>query len=464
MKRTLFSPWAALLLAWAALPVQADRVDDYVKAQRTKGHIPGVAVGVVRDGKLVLARGYGLANVELPERVTPDTVFETLSITKQFTAAAILLLVEEGKLSLDDKIAKHLADLPAAWSEITVRHLLTHTSGIRDYTDVPGWFATIRLDRSPQELIKTTHSFPLQFRPGDAFRYCNTGYYLLGMIIEKVGGRPYADSLRERLFQPLGMTATQVNDARHIIPYRASGYQWETDALTNAPFVSPTQKWAAGAVLSTVRDLARWDAALATEKLLKKATLRQMWTPARLNNGQEAPYGFGNELDLERGHRVAGHQGGGVAFNVTFLRYPDDKLTVIVLCNETSAPSRPMARRIASFYLPAISYENEKGIPDREPQVTQMLQTVLKDAAQGKADPSLFSPEAQAEFVPFVRRVGPRFLGSLGPIQSLVLLERREEKESRIYRYRALFKDSTLLWTLTLTRDGKISQLQPVQE
>jgi CubicO group peptidase (beta-lactamase class C family) len=255
-----------------------------------------------------------------------------------------------------------------------------------------------------------------------------------------------------------------VDDKKEIVPHRASGYDWEEGALKNGPYVSPTQKWAAGAVISTVEDLAKWDAALYTEKLLKRELLQRMWTPARLNNGQDAPYGFGNELDMDHGHRVAGHQGGGVAFNATLLRYPNDRLTVIVLCNETHAPSRPMARHIAAFYLPEISYEHDKGIVDREPGTTRMFKEVLVAAAQGKVDPALFSPEAQKEIVPFIQRVGPGFLRPLGPLKSLMLLEVRDEPASRIYRYRALFKDSSLLWTFTLTKEGKISSLQPTEE
>jgi D-alanyl-D-alanine carboxypeptidase len=443
---------------------RADRVDDYVKAQMQRAHIPGVSLAVVRGGKVVRSAGYGLANVELGVRATPGTVYGVLSVSKQFTAAAILMLVEEGKISLDDRLSRYLPDTPPAWSEITIRHLLTHTSGIRDYTDVPGWFETIRLDRSPEDLLKPTKTFPLQFRPGDSFRYCNGGYYLLGMILEKMSGRSYADFLQERIFQPLGMKATRVEDVKRIVSQRASGYHWEDDALQNAPFVSPTQKWAAGAALSSVEDLARWDAALYTEKLLKRQTLQQMWTPARLNNGQEAPYGFGNELDMDRGHRAAGHQGGGLAYNATLLRYPDDRLTVIVLCNQTSAPSRPMARKIASFYLPALSYERDKGIEDNDPPLTARLKGVLLAAAQGKVDPTLFSSQAQAEIVPFIQRVGPNYLRPLGPMTAFVLLERREEQESRVYRYRAIYKDSSLLWTFTLTKDGKISSLRPTEE
>jgi D-alanyl-D-alanine carboxypeptidase len=475
MSRPLSGAWVAIWVICAACPARAGRVDDYVKAQMAKERIPGVSVGVVRDGKVVLAKGYGMANVELSVPATPDTVYELLSVTKQFTAAAILMLVEEGKIGLDDPIAKHLPNTPAAWSPVTVRHLLTHTSGITDYTDVPGWFKTIRLDRSPEDLLEPVKALPLGFQPGDRWRYSNAGYYLLGMILEKVSGKSYAEFLQARIFKPLQMTSTRVNSMTALVPHRASGYHigavpWrpadpgEADRVQNAEYVSPTQKWAAGAVVSTVTDLAKWDAALYTEKLLKKTTLRQMWTPARLNNGAEAPYGFGNELDMEYGHRVAGHQGGGMAFNATLLRFPDDRLTVIVLCNLTQAPSRPMARRIASFYLPFLAVEAHRGMQDDDPGTTRMLKSLLLDAAEGKVDASLFAPDAQTETVPFIRRAGPGFLKPLGAMKSFVLLERRDEKERRLYRYRAVYQDSSVVWTFTLTPEGKISSLRPTRE
>ncbi len=464
MRQRLLSALLMGLCLSVANPARADRVDQYIRAQMRRTHTPGVSLAVVRDGHVVRATGYGVANVELGVPATAKTVYGLMSVTKQFTAAAILMLVDEGKLSLDDRISRYLPDTPQAWSEITLRHLLTHTSGIRDYTDVPGWFDTVRLDRSPEELIKPTKTFPLQFRPGDAFRYCNAGYYLLGMILEKVSGRSYADYVRERIFQPLGMTSTRDDDWRAIVPQRAAGYHWEEGVLQNAAFVSPTQKWAAGAVVSTVEDLARWDAALDSGRLLKPRTLRQMWTPARLNHGDEAPYGFGNELDQDHGHRAAGHQGGGIAFNATLLRYPEDRLTVIVLGNQTSAPTRSMARRIASFYLPALSYDKDQGIEDKESRTTAMRRQFLLDAAHGKVDPTLFTPQAQAEIVPFIQRVGPGYLTPLGSLRAFVLLETREEPAGHSYRYRATYKDASLLWTFTVAKDGKLSSVQPKEE
>ena len=473
-----------LMLAFPSTNAQADKVQDdvdaYVKTQIEKQHIPGVSLAIVKDGKVVLAKGYGLANVELTVSATKDTVYELLSVSKEFTAAAILLLVEEDKVSLDETVSKYLLDSPAAWKNVTVRHLLSHTSGITDYTDIRPFFEMIRQDASPEELMKPVKERPLDFASGTRWRYSNSNYYVLGMILEKVSGKKYADFLEERIFHPLGMMATRVNDMTDIIPNRATGYHWlgedadkmppflsgyhgRKNVLQNAVYVSPTRKWAAGAIVSSVMDLIKWDAALHTEKLLKKSTVEQMWMPTKLRSGVETDYGLGNELSEARGHRLAGHQGGGLAFNTTLLRCVDDKLTVIVLTNQTSAPSKAMAMRIASFFIPGLSYDQVKGIEDKDPKFTELLRAVLVDAQQGKADASLFASEA-LQTADFIKRAGPSFLGTKGALKSFLLLERREEATSRVFIYRSVFGETSILWTFALNKEGKILSLNPKEE
>jgi hypothetical protein len=210
-------------------------------------------------------------------------------------------------------------------------------------------------------------------------------------------------------------------------------------------------------------DLIKWDAALRTGKLLKKSTVEQMWTRSRLRSGAETDYGLGNELSEARGHRIAGHQGGGLAFNTTHLLCVDDKLTVIVLTNQTSAPSKPMAMRIASFFVPGLSYEQVKGIEDKDPKITELLRELLVNAQQGKADASLFAPEA-SQLADFIKRVGPNFLGTKGALKSFVLLEHREEATKRVLTYRSVFGETSILWTFALNKEGKILSLSPKEE
>src|SRR5438034_7116456 len=275
---------------FVASMAQADRVDDYVKSEMGQRRIPGVALTIIQNGKAVKTATYGLANLELSVPVKPETVFEIGSITKQFTAAGILLLAQEGKLSVEDKISQHLNHVPAAWSNITVRHLLTHTSGIKSYTGLSGFELTRHL--SQEQFIKTIGTHPLEFQPGESWKYSNTGFNLLGFIIENVSGTNYWHFLRERIFKPLQMNCTTDRFPGAILPDRADGYEQTNHVLINRDY-DLTDVFSAGAIASTVGDLAKWNAALEGEALLSTASKEQMWTPARLNNGKTTKYGFG---------------------------------------------------------------------------------------------------------------------------------------------------------------------------
>ena len=221
-------------------------VDAYVQRLMTKRHIPGVSIAVVKDGEVVLAKGYGLANVELGVPATENTVYQLASVTKTFTATAVMMLVQDGKLTLDDKITERLADLPKAWEKVTVRHLLSHTSGIKSYTSLRDFGKTVRKDYAPRDLLELVSKEPLEFSPGDKWNYSNTNYFLLGMLIEKESGRKYGEFMAERIFKPLGMTNTRANDLHAIIPGRAQGYTWDGKALRIGEYHSPTQPFAAG--------------------------------------------------------------------------------------------------------------------------------------------------------------------------------------------------------------------------
>ncbi|HLK61479.1 MAG TPA: serine hydrolase domain-containing protein, partial [Chthonomonadaceae bacterium] len=433
MKPTpLFLAMSLILLCWT-LAAHADRVDDVVKAQMQKRHIPGLSVAVVRDGKPVLMRGYGLADVERNVRASPDTVYELGSITKQFTAMAILMLVEEGKLGLDDKIRAFLSDLPAAWSEVTVRNLLTHTSGIKNYTDIPDITKRWRNDYTHEEIIKLVSGDPLEFAPGEKWAYSNTGYFLLGMILEKVSGKPYGAFLEERIFKPLGMTSTQVNDLGAIIPNRACGYTLADNSLRNADYASMTWPFAAGVLVSTVRDMAKWDAALTTGRLLKPASYRQMWTPVTLKDGKKAEYGFGWAISDYQGHKFISHNGGIPGFVTTIDRFVDDKLTVIVLTNSDVANPDTIAKEVAGVYVPALTPIAPKPIADKDAQTTAHLRQTLEALAEDKADPAAFTPEAQKALFPDRAKQAAGFLKTLGPLKSFTLLEEKAEADHHHY-------------------------------
>ena len=338
-----------LLSLALALPAQADKVDNYVAGEMQRRQLPGLALAVVRDGKTIKARGYGLANLEWRMPVTPETVFEIGSLTKQFTAACIMILEEEKKVGLDESISRYL-EVPAAWKAITVRHLLTHTSGIKSYTNLPGFEAARHLNQ--KAFIDKISTQPLEFAPGEAFAYSNTGYNLLGFIIEKISGQSYWQFLSGRILHPLGMNATQSRDQRTIILHRASGYEKDNETLANRD-PELTDVFSAGAIVSTVLDLAKWTGALDSDKLLTPSSREQMWTPFKLKSGEPSLYGFGWRVDDYKGRKNIGHSGSTSGFSASLQRFPKDKLTLIVLCNSGEQNiATTLARSIAEHYFP----------------------------------------------------------------------------------------------------------------
>jgi CubicO group peptidase (beta-lactamase class C family) len=302
-----------------------------------------------------------LANVELNVSVTPASIFQTGSLGKHLTATAVLLLVEEGKVGLDDSITKYFPEAQTAWQKITIRHLLTHTSGIPDVwenTEQDAYTKGIvdsRKDYDEEELTRIYLGLKLEFQPGEKWSYCSTGYALLGFLIHRVTGMYYGDFLRQRVFSPLGMNATTIISEADIVPNRVSGYILVKGELKNqewiAPFLNTT---AEGGLYSNVLDLARWDAALYTEKILRRARLEEMWTPVKLNSGEEYPYGLGWFLANVNGHRLLYHTGGNQGFFISMSRYVDDRLTIIVLNNmdEYHCDTLKIAGDVASIYIP----------------------------------------------------------------------------------------------------------------
>jgi D-alanyl-D-alanine carboxypeptidase len=344
---------AAISLCLSALATanfaRADRVDDYIKGEMEKRQIPGVALTILQGGKAVKTAGYGLANIELNVPVSPETVFEIGSITKQFTAAGILLLAQDGKLSVDDKISQHLKSVPAAWEGITIRHLLTHTSGIKNYTGLDGF--ELRRHLTQEQFIKAIGAQPADFQRGDSFKYCNTGFNLLGFIIENVSGRSYWTFMRERVFEPLGMNATTNRLPGRIIRNRASGYEQTNHVLINRDY-DLTDVFSAGEIASTVMDLAKWNVALDANSILNAKSKEAMWTPNKLNSGKATTYGFGWFIDSLEGHKNIGHSGSTSGFSATIQRFPDDKVAIIILTNTDEQIATALAKKIATFYFP----------------------------------------------------------------------------------------------------------------
>jgi CubicO group peptidase (beta-lactamase class C family) len=324
-------------------------------------HIPGLAVGVYSRGQILLAKGYGLANVELNVPVRADTIFQSGSVGKQFVSAAVMMLVEEGKVGLDDSIVKYFPNAPESWKPILIKNLLSHTSGLAEYeaperTGPKGPFY-MRLDYSEDELVNKIEELPIEFKPGEKWNYRNTNYVLLGVMIHKLTGKFYANFLQERIFRPWYMNATRLISETDIIPNRSSGYTQNRGKLHNQEWVSPTfNSTADGTLYFNVLDLAKWDEALYGASLLRQSSLDRIWAVFLLNDGKPNPahYGFGWEMNAVNGRRVIEHGGAWQGFTCDISRFVDDGLTVAVLTNLAGARPGAIAHAVAALVNPSL--------------------------------------------------------------------------------------------------------------
>jgi CubicO group peptidase (beta-lactamase class C family) len=327
---------------------QSEKVDEYIKAEMQKRNIPGLSLAVVKEGKVIKMNGYGLANIETNVPVTTETVFKIGSLSKPIIAEGIMMLVEEGKISLDDKVSKYLENTPESWKDISVRNLLSHTSGI--IREAPGFDpAKIQPDA---DVIKTAYSLPLRFTPGEKYEYCNVGYFSLAEIIHKVSGKSWGDFLTERIFKPLEMNATRTTTFSEIVPNRSNAYTLQNGKLQNSEVYLALRP--SGAFLSTVSDLAKFEAALYSAKFLRSETRKLMWTPFKFNDGKDSVYGLGWRIDDINGRKQIHHGGSLNGFKSEFARFPDDKITVIILTNLNEAMPSEIAVGVAGFYIPAL--------------------------------------------------------------------------------------------------------------
>lgn len=320
------------------------KVSEYMDAVVRVDGFSGTIL-VARDGKPVVSKGYGMASIELAVPNAPDNIFRLGSITKQFTSMSIMMLQERGKLKVSDPICDYVANCPDIWKPITIRHLLTHTSGITNYTAFPDFAKTTILPTPNADMIARIEKEPLDFAPGEKFSYSNSGYYILGVIIEKVSGKPYDDFLQENIFAPIGMKNTGYDDPLKIIMNRAAGYQKQAGKILNASYMDMSVPYAAGSLYSTTGDLLKWDQALYTEKLVSRKSLDEIFTPWK----GEAGYGYGWGIAKKFGRREISHGGGIYGFSTYIARYPDDRVTVIVLSNIQSAPSGQIAGNLAAI-------------------------------------------------------------------------------------------------------------------
>ncbi len=329
-------------------------LDRRVQAHLEENNIPGGLVAVATRGRIIHLKTYGMANAELAVPVTDSTVFEIGSISKQFVSAAVMLLVQEGKIGLDDPIHQYLSDLPSEWLGVTVRQLLTHTSGIPDYEEIRT-YDVYRFRLTPHEVIQIAHSRPMDFAPGTGWYYSNTGYFLLSMIVERIEGRPLGQVLKDRIFGPLEMTQTRMADPEAIIRHRASGY-WvnKVGELINRNPTEASSTLGAGGILSSAYDLAKWDESLYGDQLLSAESKVTMWTPAILPSGESTGYAFGWSVRRYKGLTSQSHSGQVAGFVANFSRFPDQEVAIIVFLNRYRVSSGRLKEAALHTFMPSL--------------------------------------------------------------------------------------------------------------
>ena len=460
---------AGLVLATAlALPAAADAVDDYVHGVMTKKKIPGVSLVIVKNGQIVKAEGYGFANVELDAKATADTIYQSGSTGKQFTAAGILLLAEDGKLSLDDRLSKHFPDGPSWWHRITIRHLLTHTSGLKDYGEAEFDF---RKDYDEDALLKVMKTVPLEFEPGTQWSYSNSGFLILGLLTSKLAGKHWSDFQSERLFVPLGMKTTRVISEKDIVKNRAAGYELdEKGELKNQDWVAPSlNRCADGALYFSVRDLAAWEVALRGGKFLKPESWAAWWTPVKLANGTTYQYGFGWDVAEQRGQKLIEHGGSWQGFRAAITHYVDQGLAVSVLTNLAGAEPETMAHEIAGLVEPSLALPDPAATKaDPDPLRAAKLRGVLEAWGNSRVVPAMAKGLAETATgsarEAFGRRSTDRYVTGLTSFAYLgeddlatKPLAWRGESVVKIVHYALATKESRHAYRFYMTKDGRVA-------
>lgn len=430
------------------------RIDSLITSEMHNQQIPGLSVAVLKNGKIDYVQGYGFSNVEHQVNVIPETIFQSGSVGKQFTSFAIMLLAEEGKLSLDDKLTKFFPDAPISWDSITIQHLLTHTSGFGDI----GEQIDFRRDYSEDSLYRVFRTLPLQFKPGEEFYYSNAGYVTLGIIIGKVTGEFYGEFLKKRIFVPLGMNSARIISENNIVPNRAAGYRLVNDTIQNQEWVSPSMNTTAdGSLYITALDMAQWESGLNAGKLLSKESYKAMWTPVKLNDGSLFPYGYGWEIDTLNGYQMIQHDGAWQGFVSTIARCPEKKAAVIVLANLEDGATRKIAKRVMQLYEPDLKKSKIVNPRKDNSKVTALIEKFITKLSLNTNEESMFEKDFWLELQPYFEEAS-MYLTGLGPLINVDLLEVNEQDKMNVgYRYRVFFEKDYLEFYVAITKQGKIA-------
>ena len=454
---------AALVAFVPTLPAQErseQDTDAFVRERFEAIGAPGMSVAVVRGGQVVFAKGYGSADLENDVAMTPEHVFRIGSVTKPFTATMVMQLVNEGKLRLDQPVREVLPELPEGWAAVTVRQLLDHTSGIKSCTGLPNFGELSRRPVTPAGIVATVQDEPFDFEPGTGWAYNNTGYVILGMLVEKVDGRSFAESLRERVTRPLGMDQTFFVSEADIVSKRARGYSLRDGATSHAEYLDMGWPFSAGAMESTVLDLAKWDAALYGDKLLPQDTLEAMWSRTRLPNGDERGYGLGWALAEANGARIVQHSGGIPGFLSVVRRAPEKRLTVIVLVNSDSVPPEGLAEGLMGFIDPSLAPPVPVAEIDTDPEATARDRQMFVELLDDRLDDAAFMEEAAKVITSERRRETAAQFRRLGELGAFEFLSARSAPGATVREYRVTLGKTRLKVTVAREPGGRIAGLK----
>lgn len=455
---------SVLVIGMSGRLATADEIDRYIAQERKLYGFPAVVVGIIRNGKLIGARAIGAANVELNVKATAQQAFEIGSISKQFTAYAILVLRDQGKLDLDAPVGRYLADIPDEWAKVTLHRLLTHTSGLPDLEDAFG-YGIYRETPSDADFLRRLTALPIEFQPGAKWRYSNTNYWLLAVVIEKLTGLSYSDYMQRNIFTPLGMTSTRSALPGRVLPGRASGYRRVGTVLENRDAIQPNTGRGLGDITSTVADMARWEREQLAPSLVSASTATLARKPVLLNDGKMEPYGYGWSTERILPLATLQHDGQTAGFSASYIRVPERRLAVVVFSNCYAAPVDSVGRFVLRRTEPALRTPRPTAIPDLEPQLTLRAGKLLSSAALAQAEwrEEWFNPDYWQSIEPWLSEIA-EFYRRLGERRSLTLVGREQQEDGTTLTYRVIYPNLSRLVVIRFDSQGRIRSRDAVDE
>lgn len=454
---------AAALLAplWLApVTAQADAIDRYLARERALYDVPGIVVGVIRKGRLVQQRALGLAQVELGVRARTDQVFEVGSISKQFTAYAILILAERGRVDIQAPVGRYLPELPAAWAAPSLQQLMAHVSGLPDFENAFG-YAVYREKPSDEDFLKRILELPIDAAPQTQFSYSNTNYWLLARVIERVSGQSYDAFMQSEVFGPLGMKSTRSALPGKLLPRRAAGYQLAAGALENRDAIQPHTGRGLGDIATTLHDMAQWEREQRSPRLVSAASAELARQPQVLADGSKTDYGLGWSIETINGQPVLRHDGQSAGFTASYLRVPQRDVAVVVFANSWNAPVHAVADRIARWAEPALAGPAMLPTRQADPARLQRLRDLMEAAgnAATRWQEAWFSPELWREMRPYLADIETT-ARRRGALVTVVAVGPGGRQDADKPAYRVAFSKVTRLMHVEFDAQGRVKSIQ----